>query len=187
MDSPTIDIDAILKVIANEIFLVAKEEERSLERAGTYGIFMMPEIAFVYQVGKSVMCKRRDIFGSEDIKWIRENKLGDEAGPIDLAFRIGHSGHLIVMEFKIARTIHDYKRDIEKVRRFVRGGDLLRVGLFVVLNDPFVESNSPDNRMADLELEDKVSMIFTDGFATTMSSHGYSKRQKCEVGVFRVV
>jgi hypothetical protein len=107
-------VNTTLKKIANVIIDVAKREDDELRSINhNKGIFDMPELAFAYQCGKSIMLNRHDVFGEDVPKWEREVDLGN-GGPTDLIFRYPNN-RTIAIEFKIRDTLHAYRRDINKL------------------------------------------------------------------------
>ena len=79
--------NAALKNIANIIVGVAREEDLILHRVGKGGIFLIPELAFVYSVGRALAIDAQRIFSTPHVKWIVEQARG-EAGRTDLVFEV---------------------------------------------------------------------------------------------------
>jgi len=102
--------------ISKTILEVALEENRVLTGCFNKGIFDIPELAFVYLVGKKISFSTSTHFDSENYSWVREKDFGN-GGPTDLAFissDINEPNYLI--EFKMDDTYHSYNADIEKLK-----------------------------------------------------------------------
>ncbi len=80
------------------------------------GIFDMPELAFVYHIGKLITRSKLDLLGSNDYTWMRITDFGN-GGPTNLAFITNDkSKSNYAIEFKLDDTCHAYLRDIKKLR-----------------------------------------------------------------------
>ena len=95
---------------------VAQKENKILMEQYGKGIFFMPELAFTYLCGKSIMNNQTAIFGKADYRWIREKEYKNFR-IADLVFKaVDDSSPEVVIEFKMDDTSHKYLRDIEKLR-----------------------------------------------------------------------
>lgn len=102
----------VLKTIANIITEVAREEDLILSRVGK-GIFLVPELAFVYSVGRALAIDAERIFSTAHVKWIPETAIG-EAGRTDLVFEV-EAQRAFAFEFKCGGKAQDYAGDIRKL------------------------------------------------------------------------
>lgn len=174
-------MDAILKRIANTIVDVAREENQVLYRVGK-GIFLMPEGAFVYLVGRALALNAEKIFGTSKVEWSLESPNGD--GPTDLMFEVV-GGPKFAFEFKRARDA-DHINDIRKLARLNNTFERL----FVALMSRFPENLGPDVIFSNVEQpEVKTKRLPESGhfdfFATLHES--YPKRPNCcVVGIWRI-
>ncbi|MGZ5281517.1 MAG: hypothetical protein ACXWEY_04495 [Bacteroidia bacterium] len=105
------------KRILDTIFQVVHDEDLELQRTAKQGIFFAPELALVYLIGRKIYQKRKYIFHTEDVKWLREQKIGT-TGICDLIFEIceGDFSRKVYIEFKLRDNVDSYARDIEKLR-----------------------------------------------------------------------
>ncbi len=95
---------------------VAQKENKILMEQHGKGIFFMPELAFAYLCGKSIMKNQTEIFGKADYRWVREKEYKNY-GIADLVFEaLDDSSPEVVIEFKMDDTSHKYLRDIKKLR-----------------------------------------------------------------------
>ena len=94
--------------------LACKENKELIQKFGK-GIFFMPELAFSYLCGKSIMMEQSSIFGADDYTWVRE-KAFKNYGIADMVFESKSDNPETVIEFKMDDTYHNYLRDVEKLR-----------------------------------------------------------------------
>lgn len=90
-----------------------KENDQLMSLYG-FGIFYMPELAFVYEIGKQMAERRVELFGSEKYQWVRECNYGN-GGPTDLSFISTNEKVLYLFEFKLDDKIQKYHNDIKKL------------------------------------------------------------------------
>lgn len=107
--------------IINEISSVIKEVakfENEFLMANNRGIFDVKEHAFVYLVGKAIMNKKQQIFGTKNITWENEktvvNDDNEKIERIDLAFEVKKELK-VVIEFKMDNNKHEYLSDVLKL------------------------------------------------------------------------
>ncbi|MBS9460993.1 hypothetical protein KIM67_01125 [Flagellimonas sp. 389] len=114
------------------------------------GIFFMPELHFVFEVGKLLKIFELEVFG-KPVEWLREQSF-DNSGPIDLLFRDEETEEYIIFEFKIATTWHAYFKDIEKLKTLK---DLnmskIKSKYFIALTDVFSSQLQNDPRVQKLK------------------------------------
>lgn len=136
---------AFFSVIKN--FIIREENELKLMEKG---IFNMPELALVYQIGKEIMNHKELIFENPNVKWRREEKLG-KGGINDLAFDVtGKVNELFVFEFKMRDTRDMYEKDIRKLQSFIDDSrDKIHKYFCAVIDENKGEksSDSPHRRM----------------------------------------
>ncbi len=104
----TIDSAALYRLLVD----VAMREDVSLRAFGE-GIFLMPERAFAYSVGKAIAAHASTILGSAAVRWLPEAKVGD-SGPSDLVFDI-EGGKGLALEFKMRGGTQTCARDLDKL------------------------------------------------------------------------
>ena len=56
------------------ILEVAKTENDDLKKRFGKGVFFMPELAFAYLCGKSIILEQSSIFGNAEYNWVREKE-----------------------------------------------------------------------------------------------------------------
>lgn len=173
-----------LKQIAELIVGVAREEDLILRRVGK-GIFLMPESAFVYAVGRALALSAKKIFDTPEVEWCPETTFED-VGRVDLVFKV-NGGKLFAFEFKRAGSGEAYADDIRKLARLDRASCH---ALFVGLIEAWPESIKDDPRIRAVEHVEGVTVerITSSGkgfdfFAT--ESH-YKNQVCCVVGIWRV-
>ncbi|KFZ37103.1 hypothetical protein HR45_12785 [Shewanella mangrovi] len=170
-----------LERIAEIIYETAEQEDKELLEIANEGIFHMPELAFVYQCGKSIKKDANRIFGHDDVKWIRELDLKN-GGPTDLVFE-NRDDETLAIEFKMRATDTAYQNDIMKLCRIERPNTKK---LFCALIDEFDEPKQKDLRQERVELIEgvKVTLIFRNKFKTIQ--HWYASQVSCVVCVWLV-
>lgn len=172
-----------LNKIAEAIYKVAEYENKMLEKIANKGIFFMPEIAFAYTCGKEIMRSRREIFGTENVRWLREVNLGN-GGPSDLVFELNDNKKLVI-EFKAAHdhTYYDYHQDIKKLS-ILKDPNITKV--FCALIDTFTSKLPDDGRQRKVtRLQDiNVEPIFQKSFPTLQNK--YVNEISCVVAVWLV-
>jgi hypothetical protein len=177
------NIRHILKKIGEQVYDVAVKEDLSLLESSGKGIFFVPELAFAYLCGKSIMENRKKIFGDLDAVWTREVNLGSD-GPTDMVIELS-SGISIAIEFKLRDTATAYVKDLEKLSRL--SGDQY-IKTFCALIDTFTKSLPGDGRIAAIESikpNYKVeSILKPNPFATKQD--WYAGEVSCVVGFWEV-
>lgn len=174
----------IIENINSEIKLFAQEENALLEREFGKGIFDMPELAFVYEVGKRIARRRSTILGSEDYDWIRESQVG-AGGITDLVFQPRSRKYLptILLEFKMDDTYHKYADDIRKLNSLdSTGGKVIR--LFVALKWLFTGTEKEFEQAMTKEFPLNALMYDSFTFPTAMPG---DKPSVCFYSIWEVV
>ena len=98
------------------ILKVATDENVILMEQFGKGIFFMPELAFAYLCGKSIMKNQTAIFGNIEYHWVREKEYKNY-GIADMLFEVMDDSPEIMIEFKMDIPSYKYLADIEKLRR----------------------------------------------------------------------
>ncbi len=165
------------EILFQTISDVAKAIENELASINETGIFFVPELHFAFEVGKAIYKYREEIFGSKDLKWVREKNLGN-GGPSDLIFE--NDTDSVVFEFKIADTWNSYKKDVEKLQNIPDKEGHRYHKFFVALVDQF--RGKKDGRIDYLQSLDQ-SHIKMESFEVGYSS-GYKGKINCVVAVY---
>ncbi len=177
----------ILIKIGKVIESVAIQEDAELKEFASEGIFFMPELAFVYACGKSIMAKRTEIFGELVVKWKREENIGN-GGPTDLIFELGKD-KCIAIEFKLRDTRHAYIKDIDKLMALKRSDPERFVTAFCALVDTYADQIPDDGRVGAVEAHPSakvVSLLEPKPHFETIQ-HRYTLRDvRCVVGFWCV-
>lgn len=182
-------MDAILEKILEKIETVAIEEEKELSSIGKdCGIFDMPELAFAYVCGKSIMKKCKDVFGQDDVIWQREIDLGN-GGPTDLVFRLQHMNRLIAIEFKMRDKIDKYLQDVEKLLAInpdkVQNMQISRI--FCAVVDSFAVKKEADERIAALDSDPRLRPFKKERLIFETKQKWYSSPVVCVLCFWEVV
>lgn len=135
-----------LSKIAEIICKTAVSENTILREIANEGVFHMPELAFAYQCGKKIMQESNSIFDGSNVKWIREENLGN-GGPTDLVFKL-ENGETLAIEFKLRDTTEAYEKDIIKLCKIK---DPKTTKLFCALVDVFTSKLPDDGRQRHIE------------------------------------
>ncbi len=134
----------IEQLLRDAIVDVAKREDDELLDMGVEsGIFFMPELAFAYQVGKSL------VQSGEEIKWNREQSLAP-GGITDLILDVPGDDRRIAIEFKVCSDQDGFSNDFTKLRAL--NPDRYRC-FFCALIDVFKQDASGDGRVTLLSNE----------------------------------
>ncbi len=162
------------------ILFVAHSLDEELRELNNTGVFFVPELHLVFEVGKAIYKNRKAIFGTEDIKWIREKDLGN-GGPSDLVFEtIGKTPtENVVLEFKIASTSTTYVADINKLEKLKRPDQKNHL-YFVALVDSFQGKEDP--RVKSVFQETGYKPFYDVSFHTNYS--GYKSKIDCIVAFY---
>lgn len=115
---------------------VVLQIEAELYEINESGIFFAPELYLAFEIGKSLFKDQTAIFGTKDLKWIRERNLGN-GGPSDLIFQSKDGKDVVVFEFKISSTSHGYQRDVIKLQALPKADTINYHKFFVALIDQF--------------------------------------------------
>lgn len=171
----------ILTRIANIIVDVARNEDLLLRRVGR-GIFVVPELAFVYTVGRTIASRAHEIFGTTDVRWLPESAIGD-VGRVDLKFEVKDQP-TYAFEFKRSGTGAAYVQDLKKLAS-LDDGKYERI--FCALIDAWPDDIDPNPRIKAVEesgipLERLIEHF--DFFATLDSR--YVNQVCCVVGLWHV-
>ena len=172
---------ATLTRLALKVVDTARQEDLLLRRVGQ-GIFLVPELAFVYAVGRSIASDANEIFGTPKVRWLPESKIGT-SGRTDLTFEVENQA-TYALEFKRGGTSADYIRDLRKLSaldasRFER--------VFCALIDSWPHEIESNPRIQAVEscgvMVERLTESF-DFFATLHS--GFKKQLCCVVAIWRV-
>ncbi|MBW8051727.1 MAG: hypothetical protein FVQ77_15585 [Cytophagales bacterium] len=181
-------MEQILNNIKNKIIDIALREDEILKGLGK-GIFYMPELAFVYTVGKEISLNGAKIFNGREFEWIRESKVsipGRSTTEIfDLIFEVGkkEKNEIIVIEFKMRDKDYKYKSDIEKLHKLP--SDYFKV--FCALEDVFEKDQNNGSRMTRIVSNSEIKMKRIGELFTfpTWSEH-YKNKMLCFVEIWQV-
>lgn len=175
--------NATLKSIANTIVGVAREEDLMLHRVGK-GIFLIPELAFVYSVGRALALANR-IFSTPEVKWLPETTVG-AAGRTDLVFEV-KGQQAFAFEFKCAGKADDYAHDIRELASL---DPAKYERIFGALIDTWPQEIDPNARILAVEKDSRVPVerLSESGrfdFFSTLHQ-GYVKQICSVVGLWRI-
>lgn len=177
------NMEVSLKINQESLFKTISEIAESLE-SELYlnyrkGIFFVPELHFAFEVGKAIFEKRNEIFGLEQIEWLRETNLGN-GGPSDLVFKVGKEW--AVFEFKISDTWKAYEKDIKKLQNLSEIEGFKGKRYFVALVDAF--PGKQDGRMDYLK---NLDMPWLGRKSIEVNYSRYVQKINCELVCIEVV
>ncbi|WP_100629739.1 hypothetical protein [Algoriphagus formosus] len=160
------------------LLLVTHSLDEELQNLNETGIFFVPELYFVFEVGKALYKKRKEIFGLESIKWVREKDLGN-GGPSDLVFET--ESDQVVFEFKIANTYNSYLSDIKKLESLKKPNRRSYL-YFVALIDSFRGKSDP--RVEEVHKGSGYRPIYDVSFPSNYS--GYQSEIDCRAVLYSI-
>ncbi|MDI1324854.1 MAG: hypothetical protein PSV36_19075 [Algoriphagus sp.] len=166
------------KLLATIISVVQSIELELKELNGT-GIFFVPELYLAFQIGKTFFTNQKSIFGTEELKWVREKNLGN-GGPSDLIFETPNE--TVVFEFKISSTWNSYAADIRKLQRLETRDSMEFHKYFVALIDTFRGKEDP--RLSNLKQELGVEPIASVTIPVNYSR--YKSEMDCLLALFKI-
>jgi len=174
-------VSSTLRKIADIVVDVARHEDLILRRVGQ-GIFLVPELAFVYAVGRTIAANASAIFGTPNVRWLPETKAGN-TGRTDLIFAVeGQTTY--ALEFKRAGKGSDYASDLRKLAAM----DSSWERIFCALIDTWPHEIDPNPRIVEVEsCENVVVERLTErfDFFATLDSR-YANQVCCVVGLWRI-
>ncbi len=137
------------KKIYRHLLDAAEQENNELRSLCKKGIFHMPELAYVYAVGKKLVSNAENIFGQPISAWQQEWTFAG-SGPSDLMIRLSDKKAL-VFEFKMRDTVDAYAADIAKLKLINAVDGASYSCIFVALVDAFRSKAPSDLRIETLE------------------------------------
>ncbi len=196
--------------IREVIIETALKEDKLISASGeNKGLFDMPELAFVFEVGKQVAYRNEFIFNTNYFDWYTEYTFDKAGGPSDLIFEYWENEKKdivkkIILEFKLVNRIETYLDDIEKLHR-IRDKNVIK--LFCGLKDCFekdmhekiVNENNKEityfwgeqkikglNREEDSNRKINVSLIDEEFSFKTGSILGFKQKLHCLISLWEV-
>ncbi|MBY5950538.1 hypothetical protein KUV23_06110 [Algoriphagus marincola] len=142
----------------NIIFKVANDLEEEFFSLNNTGIFFVPELHYVIEVGKAIYKNRKKIFGTDSITWTREQNMGN-GGPSDLIFQVDSVP--VIFEFKMRSKWQAYIADIEKLKK-LKQPDRRNHLYFIALSDFF--RNREDERIKMVEKTSGFKTAYNESF-----------------------
>jgi len=172
------------KVLFDTIKKTVEEIERELIELNGKGIYFAPEQHIAFCIGKAIMKNRTEIFGTDEVEWLREKKLGEkklgigQGGVTDIVFNV--SDKSIALELKLRDTEPYYKADVEKLISLPDNIDKY----FCVLLDSYSDDN--DKRITHIQNEynDILKSIGHHSFETW--NNWYKKQVYCNLNLFSI-
>jgi len=172
-------------VLYRLIVETAMREDVALRSLGE-GIFLMPELAFAYLVGREVATRAIEVFGDSKVRWHRELKIGP-SGPCDLVFEGDEGDKGLAVEFKMRGTVDSYINDLNKLSE-VDGQRYDR--FFCALVDVWPDKRDDDPRLAI------AKRVYPRGYAVatvweraeffSTLQRRYQSQLCCFVGLWRI-
>lgn len=172
--------------IRKKIIEVALKNEQKLKAVQDTGIFYMPEIAFVYEVGLEIASQSSFLFASKQFKWIGEVMVSKESGRTDMLLQFNETSR-VAIEFKFRSDKHKYLADIEKLAK-VNEKDIEYSKIFCTLADVWSDELENDSRIVAVDdLEGKKVKKIGEHFVFPTHSWYNDKPIHCLVGVWEVL
>lgn len=156
------------------------------------GIFHMPELAFAYACGKTIMKHRLVVFDTSEVTWHRERSFN--SGPVDLVFEC--KDQIFAIEFKMRNTADAYKADIAKLAALEIKPDHKQLSrIFCALVDVFEKCENNDdgrlNAIDEYDIQTDEYDIQTERLCESVViptvQDWYIQPTSCVVGVWSVV
>lgn len=173
------------KINDTELFInirqVVQRVETDLKELNNTGVLFVPEIYLAFEIGKSMYKNRLTIFGVDDIKWKREENLGN-GGPSDIIFE--YQKETFVFELKIMSNQGSYERDIWKLQKLKNSDERSYQTYFIGLIDMW-ENSINDARYNYLEQTTSIQKV--DGFHFNVNYPSKIKSLVCFLGVYEVL
>jgi len=165
---------ALFQTIKNTVLTIDTE----LNKTNETGIFFAPELYTAFCIGRDIYNDRLNIFGPQDIKWLREINLGN-GGPSDISFKTGDT-HVIV-ELKLRDTGLAYQADIEKLKRLPATDEKF----FCVLVDTI--ENKYDGRLDNLQTKFGNEIINIGHHSFPTWNNWYSSKVHCHLNLYKLL
>jgi hypothetical protein len=135
-----------LESLSRIIIEVARHEDLILRRVGK-GIFLVPELAFVYAVGRELAIRAESVLGTAGARWLPEST-NCEFGRTDLVFNVNNSPGLAI-KFECGDVhVDKCERDLMKLAA-IDPGHYTRV--FCALIPTWPTTISEDSRIERVE------------------------------------
>jgi hypothetical protein len=135
-----------LESLSRIIIEVARHEDLILRRVGK-GIFLVPELAFVYAVGRELAIRAESVLGTAGARWLPEST-NCEFGRTDLVFNVYNSPGLAI-KFECGDVhVDKCERDLMKLAA-IDPGHYTRV--FCALIPTWPTTISEDSRIERVE------------------------------------
>ena len=168
------ELPALFQTIKKTVLTIDTE----LNTTNKTGVFFAPELYLAFCIGRDIYKDRVNIFGTEDIEWLREINLGN-GGPSDIYFKTGDSN--IIVELKLRDTGYSYQADIEKLNRLPATDEKF----FCVLVDTI--ENKYDGRLDNLQskYENEIINIGHHSFPTW--NNWYSSQVHCHLNLYKLL
>jgi hypothetical protein len=129
-----------LEMLSQTIIEVARHEDLILRRVGK-GIFLVPELALIYAVGRELAIKAESVLATAGAQWLPESIIG-ESGRTDLVFHVNNSPGLAI-EFKCGDVhVDECERALWKLAA-IDPGDYTRVFCALIATWPTTISEEP--------------------------------------------
>jgi len=174
--------------LAMEIVKVARQEDEALRPLGK-SIFDVPEVAFVYLVGKAISVGRGHIFGELDVTWDQEKSVDGKLGASDLILS-PKSGNPIVVEFKtLNASSKEIEHDMRKLRQISPNYDRL----FCHLMNPWGDSLNRHHgievveRRCGVPISQRVYDFPSERYAFATGHIEGDRPWWCVVGVWKII
>ena len=158
------------------ILKVAIQENKCLKNEFGKGIFFMPELAFSYLCGKSIMTSD-SVTGNLQYNWVREKEFKNY-GFADLVLEPTNGGPEAVIEFKMDSTYHNYVADANKLR-LLKGN---YIKFFCGLK--WVYADQVDEFMEILRRELRSELVDYKDFETIV--HGNKRGDRCLLSLWEI-
>jgi hypothetical protein len=139
------------------------------------GIFLIPELAFVYAVGRSISANAQDIFKTPLVEWLPGTSIS-KAGRTDLVFKTQDQKDFAI-QFKRSGVDETFIQDITKLATL----ELQKYQwLFCALIDTWPNEIDPNPRTNAVEKDSGIPVRrLTDRFEFFSTKHPKYVKQVC--------
>lgn len=165
--------DVLFETLKEAVLCIDSE----LRQLNNTGIFFAPELYIAFCLGRDIYKNRDRIFGTSDVKWLRETNLGN-GGPSDICFEV--ENRKVVFELKLRDTSHAYNADVEKLKRLTE----IEEKFFCVLLDKIKDD---DGRLLNLVSMSQSAINNVGQYNFPTWNNWYSSNVSCSLNLFKVL
>ncbi len=168
------ELSALFQSIKSTVLTIDTE----LNTANDTGVFFAPELYIAFCIGRDIYKNRLNIFGTQDIKWLRETNLGN-GGLSDISFKTADNH--VVIELKLRDTRYAYQADIEKLKMLPATDEKY----FCVLVDTIADKYDGRADYLKTKYENEIINVGHHSFPTW--DNWYSSEVHCHLNLYKLL